>query len=111
MAELLLRLRYVPDEEADTIRELLSDGNIDTYETTAGSWGLGVAAIWLRDDEQSQAAHAILDAYQEQRQLTPLPPPISHWQHWLNHPWQTLLFCLLIGFVLFVTLSPFLFSF
>jgi|UPI0003692824 hypothetical protein len=111
MAELLLRLRHVPDEEADSIRALLNDGGIDTYETTAGSWGLGVAAIWLRDDAQSKAAHAILDDYQAQRQRTPLPPAISHWQHWLSHPWQTLLYVLLIAFVLFVTLSPFLFSF
>ncbi|MDQ6979104.1 MAG: DUF6164 family protein [Mariprofundaceae bacterium] len=111
MAELLFRLRYVPDEESNAIRELLVDANIDTYETTVGSWGLGMAAIWLHNDAQSATAHALLDAYQEQRKQTPLPPPVSHWQHWLSHPWQTLLFCLLIGFVLFVTLSPFLFSF
>ena len=36
MAVLIFKLRYVPEDEAHEIRELLGDNNIDFYETTAG---------------------------------------------------------------------------
>lgn len=109
MAELLFRLRDVSDEEAEAVRSLLADAEMDVYETSAGSWGLGVAAIWLRDKDQSSEAHALLDAYQLQREGLPQLPRISHWQHWQQNPMRFLFFCLLIAFMLTVTLWPFFF--
>jgi len=68
MAELLFKLRNVPDDEADDIRGLLKDHGIDFYETEAGSWGISLPAIWLSDKARLQEAKALLDAYQQQRQ-------------------------------------------
>ena len=68
MAELLFKLRNVPDDEADDIRELLKDHGIDFYETEAGSWGISLPAIWLQDKAQLQEAKVLLNGYQQQRQ-------------------------------------------
>ncbi|GHE21337.1 DUF6164 family protein [Halomonas urumqiensis] len=65
MARLLFRLSNVPDEEIVEVRQLLEAHGFDTYETRAGFWGLGVAAIWLRDETQYEAARQVLDDYQE----------------------------------------------
>lgn len=68
MAILLFKLRHVPEDEANDVRQLLEQHDIDFYETTAGSWGVSLPALWLHDDRQLQQARALLDAYQEQRQ-------------------------------------------
>jgi hypothetical protein len=67
MATLLFRLNGVPADEADEVRSLLSEHRIDYYETDAGRWGISVAAIWLRDDAQLEAAQRLLDGYQRER--------------------------------------------
>ncbi len=108
MAELLLHLRQVPDDEREAIVQLLTEAGIATYETTAGSWGLGVAALWLCDDAQSAQARALLEAYHRRRQNEArLHPPLSHWQHWRQAPGRSLLFMLLIAGVLGLSLLPF----
>lgn len=66
MATLLFHLGNVPDEEAEAVRRLLDEHGIATYETRAGFWGLGVAAIWLRDEAQREEARALIDAYQRE---------------------------------------------
>jgi hypothetical protein len=65
--ELLFRLRNVPDDEADEIRELLTTHGIDWYETPAGKWGISLPAIWLRDSGELQRAGELLYGYQQQR--------------------------------------------
>jgi hypothetical protein len=64
---LLLRLRGVPPDEADEIRELLRRNSIDFYETSAGNWGISMPAMWLRDSSRLQHAQDLLQAYQQQR--------------------------------------------
>jgi len=108
MAELLLRLRHVPDDERQEILCLLDEYGIDYYETTAGSWGLGVAGLWLKEGIQAEQAHALLEAYHLRRQQeASLYPPASHWQHWQQYPGRSLLFLLLIAGVLGISLLPF----
>jgi hypothetical protein len=70
MARLLFRLNGVPDDEAQDIRDHLDEGGIDYYETSAGRWGISVAAIWLKDEGQMERANAIIDEYQQQRYRT-----------------------------------------
>ena len=70
MARQLFRLRGVPDDEADEVRQLLTDADIDFYETPPGNWGVGMPAIWLRDKDDYERARAMIDAYQEQRAAT-----------------------------------------
>jgi len=66
----LFRLRNVPEDEAEEIRELLEKNKIDFYETPAGNWGISMPAIWLNDDEQLDEAKALLDQYQTERQAS-----------------------------------------
>ncbi len=67
MAVLLFNLRNVPDDEADEVRALLTENNFDFYETSAGKWGISVAAIWLKDDARLPQARELLVNYQMQR--------------------------------------------
>ena len=39
MAKILFRLNGVSDDEANDVRELLSNNAIDFYETSPGNWG------------------------------------------------------------------------
>lgn len=64
MSKLLFKLRGVPDDEADEIRALLTEKEIEYYETSAGNWGISLPAIWLRDDSSYPEAKKLLEAYQ-----------------------------------------------
>ena len=68
MAVMLFKLRNVPEDEAQEIRELLESHAIDFYETPASRWGISMEAIWLSDDIQLARAQALIDDYQRQRQ-------------------------------------------
>jgi len=67
MGVLLFKLRHVPDDEAREVRQLLSEHSIDFYETSAGSWGVSMPAIWLHNNSKLAKARALLDTYQQQR--------------------------------------------
>jgi len=57
----------VPDDEADDIRQILSEHQIKYYETTAGNWGVSMPAIWLEDERQFVQAKELIDSYQAER--------------------------------------------
>src|SRR5690625_30596 len=67
MCRLIFRLRNVPEDEADEVRDLLEQHHIDFYETSAGNWGISMPGLWVRDDSQYDAARRLLDAYQQER--------------------------------------------
>jgi len=67
MATLLFKLRGVPDDEIEEIRALLTDNHINYYETTAGSWGISMPAIWLHNNEQLEQSKTLLADYQKER--------------------------------------------
>jgi hypothetical protein len=67
MSTLLFSLRGVPDDEADEVRELLVEHNINFYETPAGNWGVSMPALWLKDDSDLANAQILLNIYQQQR--------------------------------------------
>ncbi|GMR08829.1 MAG: DUF6164 family protein [Gammaproteobacteria bacterium] len=69
MPRQIFRLRGVPDDEATEIRALLTENEIEYYETDAGNWGISMPAIWLRDEQQYQQARALIDKYQQHRQV------------------------------------------
>jgi hypothetical protein len=70
MSLLLFSLRGVPDDEANEIRELLTEQDIDFYETPAGNWGVSMPAFWLRNDSELATAQSLLNSYQQQRAIT-----------------------------------------
>lgn len=67
MARLLFKLNGVPEDEAQDIRDCLTEAKVDFYETSAGRWGISLAAIWLKDDAEFERASALIDAYQQER--------------------------------------------
>ncbi len=67
MASLIFSLRGVPEDEAEEIRQLLSENQIDYYETSAGNWGISMPALWLNDESQQTEANRLLNLYHEQR--------------------------------------------
>lgn len=67
MPALLFPLRSVPDDEANEVRTLLADNDIDFYETSAGNWGISTGGIWLPDERQLQQAKELISAYQAER--------------------------------------------
>jgi len=69
MAKLIFKLRDVPEDEAQDIRDLLNNSNIPFYETHAGNWGIGMAGVWLKEDNQVQQATALIEDYEAERQM------------------------------------------
>ncbi len=67
MAKILFRLNGVSDDEANDVRELLTNNAIDFYETSPGNWGVSMPAIWLSDDDQFEKAKELLNVYQNER--------------------------------------------
>lgn len=70
MPILLFSLRGVPEDEASEVRELLTEHEINFYETSAGNWGVSMPALWLRHEADLETARQLLDEYQQQRQIT-----------------------------------------
>jgi len=67
MAVLIFKLRYVPEDEAHEIRELLRDNDIDFYETSAGAFGISMPGLWLKNETQLIEARQLIDEYQQLR--------------------------------------------
>ncbi len=69
MAKKIFGLRGVPDDEAEDIRQILSEHRIEYYETSAGNWGVSMPAIWLQDEQQYVQAKGLIDVYQAERSV------------------------------------------
>lgn len=67
MSQLVFRLRNVPVDEADAVRGLLDEHNLDWYETTAGNWGVAMPGLWVKDTDDAPRARTLIDTYQQQR--------------------------------------------
>ncbi|MEX1057567.1 MAG: DUF6164 family protein [Natronospirillum sp.] len=117
MGVLLFRLTGVPDDEAEEVRELLAAHELDTYETEAGRWHLGVAAIWLTHDAQEPEARRVLAQYQTTRSQAAQDDlaarkargePVTFWRNFAQRPGQVIVF--VVGGIVVLALSvvPFL---
>lgn len=117
MPELLFRLRGVPEDEADDVRDLLSEHEIRYYETSEGNWKIAVAAIWLPDQAQLGEARELLAVYQESRarqararhheeRADGTAPTL--WQRIREHPLRFLAYLAAAGAVGYLTVMPFL---
>lgn len=67
MAVQLFKLKGVPVDEAEDIRNLLTNHYIDHYETPAGNWGISMPAIWLNNEAQLIEAKSLISQYQDER--------------------------------------------
>ncbi|EIK45636.1 hypothetical protein O59_001275 [Cellvibrio sp. BR] len=116
MARLLFKLAQVPDDEAQEIRMLLNEHQINYYETDAGFFRVGLDAIWLADGAQEQRARELIHAYQAERairqqqnyaQLVEAGQVPSLWQHFCAQPLRFMALVIAIIFVAGLTLLPF----
>ena len=117
MANIFFRLRNVPDDEADEVRQLLDDHSIPWYETSAGRWGISFPAIWLSDDRDQKRARQLLDAYQATRVQTQREEVAERRQRgeqatilsqFLQRPLRTILAIIVILVVVYISVTPFL---
>lgn len=117
MANIFFRLRNVPDDEADEVRQLLDDHLIPWYETSAGRWGISFPAIWLSDDRDQKRARQLLDAYQAERVQTQRREVSERLQRgeqltilsqFLQRPLRTILAVVVILVVVYFSVTPFL---
>ncbi len=117
MSLLLFSLRGVPEDEAWDIRALLSDHEIDFYETSAGNWGISMPAIWLKNDADLPIARQLIDDYQQNRaaeqrekyqQLKQLGQHKTILGAMKDNPLRFFLYLVLIYMVLYVSIKLFL---
>lgn len=67
MSKILFKLRDVPNDEVQEVRELLDNNDIEYYETFGGNWGISLPALWLKKADQHIRAQELLDEYQQNR--------------------------------------------
>ena len=117
MSALLFRLRNVPEDEAEDIRELLNVNGFEFYETSAGNWGISTAAIWLKDKEQLESAKTLIEDYQTERGISQrhhyeeLKKSGSHktlLDAFKDNPFRFIAYIIFAGFIIYISTKPFL---
>lgn len=117
MAVLIFKLRNVPDDEADDIRVLLDDHQVEYYETGAGNWGISSPGIWLKNDGDREQAQQLIDEYQQQRsraqreayqQRKQAGEHKTLWQAFRDEPLRFIVYLLLAAVVAYFSIKPFL---
>ncbi|WP_067215292.1 DUF6164 family protein [Marinomonas gallaica] len=112
MAQLVFRLKNVPEQEADDVRELLEEHGIDFYETSAGRWQISMAGIWVRDKEQAATAKMLIAEDQANRASRATPISARDWiagflTHARQNPVEFLFTLVALLLVLSLSLIPF----
>jgi len=119
MSVQLFKLRNVPDDEAEEIRQLLKENNIEFYETPAGNWGISMPALWLNDANAHKLdrAKALIETYQEERavrkraeyeQLKREGKDRTIFDVIRERPLEVLFYLLIASLVLYFSTKPFL---
>ncbi len=104
----------VPEDEAEAIRELLSEHAVDCYEVPASFLGLSPASIWLRDDKDYARARTLIDNYQANRaafarsEYERFGHERTLLKNFRAHPFRFVFYLFLISIVIYFSLSPFL---
>jgi len=116
MAVLLFSLRNVPDDEADAVRALLSENDIDFFETSAGNWGISAPGIWLKDSARYERAKELLEGFQQSwakvqkekyRQLAQNGEINTVFNHLKQNPLQVIVYIAIVLFILYVSINPY----
>ena len=117
MAVLLFSLRNVPDDEADAIRALLRENDIEYFETSAGNWGISAPGIWLKDSDRYESAKELLEGFQQSwasaqqekfRQLAQNGEIDTVFNRFMQNPFQVIIYIAIALFILYVSINPFL---
>lgn len=117
MAKLIFKLKSVPYDEADDVKNLLTENKISFYESPAGNWEVSMHALWLNDEDQYTLAKQLIDEYQvkrsqyirlETQQKIDQGENETFIQRLLNKPVQTFTTLAFIFFILYLSIMPFL---
>lgn len=117
MAKLIFKLKSVPDDEADDVKNLLTDNKIDFYETPPGNWKISMHGLWLKNEAEYDQAKALIDEYQlergqrirlETQQKIESGEFETLFQRLLSRPVQFIGILAIILFILYVSIMPFL---
>ena len=117
MAKLIFKLKSVSYDEADDIKNLLTENKIDFYESPAGNWEISMHALWLNDEAQYIQAKQLIDEYQvkrsqrirlETRQKIDQGEYETFIQRLFNKPIQLFITLAIIVFILYFSIMPFL---
>ncbi len=117
MAKLIFKLKSVSYEEADDIKNLLTENKIDFFESPAGNWGVSMHALWLNDEAQCVQAKQLIDEYQlkrsqriklETQQKIDKGEFETFFQRLLSRPVQFIILLAIILFILYLSVMPFL---
>lgn len=113
MAKLLFHLNGVEHDEAEDVRLILDEEQIEFYETNAGKWGISIAAIWIRHDDDFESARELIDQYQKQRQVrySEQNEIESLGQRWRRRPIDFILVAIALAAILSISVWPFLSAF
>ncbi|MGB0495533.1 MAG: DUF6164 family protein [Kangiellaceae bacterium] len=116
MSHLVFKLNSVPEDEANEVRQLLEDAEIDFYETDSGRWGLGYAAIWMKDKDSLEKAKSLIQEYQleryqrvteEHREIEESGEKISRISFFMTSPIRFSILILFAGLLAYFTVMPF----
>ena len=117
MAKLIFKLKSVSYDEADDIKNLLTENKIDFYESPAGNWEISLHGLWLNDEAQCIQAKQLIDEYQlkrsqrirlETQQKIDKGEFETFFQRLLNRPVQFIILLAIILFILYLSIMPFL---
>ena len=117
MAKLIFKLKLVSYDEADDIKNLLTENKIDFYESPAGNWEISMHALWLNDEAQYTQAKQLIDEYQvkrsqrirlETQQKIDQGELETFIQRLFNKPIQFFITLAIIIFILYFSIMPFL---
>ncbi len=117
MAKLIFKLKSVSYDEADDIKNLLTENKIDFYESPAGNWEISMHALWLNDEAQYTQAEQIIDEYQvkrsqrirlETQQKIDQGEYETFIQRLFNKPIQFFITLAIIILILYFSIMPFL---
>ena len=117
MAKLIFKLKSVPFDEAEDIKNLLTENQIEFYETPPGNWEISMHALWLNDEAEYIPAKQLIDDYQLKRservrletQLQIDKGELETFsQRILNRPVQFITILAIILFILYFSVMPFL---
>jgi len=117
MAVLLFSLRNVPEDEADAIRALLNENDIDFFETSAGNWGISAPGIWLKDSDRYDRAKELLEGFQQSwaraqkekfRQLAQNGETSTVFNRFIQNPIQVIIYIAIALLVLYISIKPYI---
>lgn len=103
----VFRLNFVPEAEAEAVRDALAESAIDTYETSPGLLHIGAAGIWVVDGEDYDRARQIVDEVQQRWRDSAKSQPAKNWRDLLARPGELALIMVAIAVVLLISIAPF----